>query len=88
MKIESPIDILTWRLIYPQLLKEGYKVVQYGLMDDIAPDGSPNTACQQSFEKAVTTQQVIEIRRLTLAGTMSVSFFRLFPPEEKPSRQK
>lgn len=61
----------------------GGSLIQIGLMDDVAPDGSPDTACSQSFEEAQTGQQIVVVKNQIAPGIHHQSTFRLNLP---PSR--
>lgn len=66
--------------------RKGVERLRLGLLDDEAPDGSPNTACQMSLEAAIARGEVvieeIEIR----PGVFEARMYRVIPGRGKRTR--
>lgn len=85
MSIESllknqPLDSKRFIELSRLVLAAGGSIVKIGVMDDIAPDGSPNTACSQSFARAQSSQQIFVVKDLIAPGIYSQTTFRLNLP--------
>ncbi len=68
-------------------ISQGPKGIKIGILDDIAPDGSPNTACQNNLEQSLKSGQYEVYREEIMPGVFRETII-LKPVETKPDDQR
>ncbi len=78
----QPIEQADWNQMAAFILRLGGSYIEIRRLDDVAPDGSADTACQQNHEKAIQAGQVVIVKKNVLPGISSSKTYRIFPPKQ------
>lgn len=77
-----PVDPKNFPQMAQYLRSLGWLVTPIGIMDDMAPDHSPNTACSRAVERNDANGLVVNVEKRTNRHSVEVTRYMLYPPVE------
>lgn len=79
---QIPIDSKLFPEIAAGLRGLGWMITEIGIMDDMAPDHSPNTACMRAVERNAANGLVVNVETPIDRHSVHVTRYMLYPPVE------